>query len=140
MIRIGRIQLRSAGVGLNYTSETTENKVNRPFTEEAENTAEAGVPLDERLTYQLAEGGAVDDNANYLNLGKATVDTGGISHRYLYMYVGTADPADVKEARARGMLYPYSNHNPDYKVDLDAIPIGAKIASLSALTFFAMGE
>lgn len=28
------------------------------------------------LTYQLAEGRAVDDNANYLNLGNATVDTG----------------------------------------------------------------
>lgn len=68
------------------------------------------------------------------------VDTEGVSHRYLYMYVGTADPADVKAARARGMLYPYSNHNPDYKVDLNAIPIGAKIASLSALTFFAEGS
>ena len=67
------------------------------------------------------------------------VDTKGISHRYLYMYVGTADPVDVDKARAQGMLYPYTNHNPDYKVDLSAIPIGTKVASLSTLSFFAEG-
>jgi hypothetical protein len=29
---------------------------------------------------------------------------------------------------------PYSNHNPDFFVDLAAIPIGAKVNTLSALT------
>lgn len=58
------------------------------------------------------------------------------THRVLYMYVGTADPDDVARAQSEGRAVPYSNHNPDYRVDLDAIPVGAKIGTLSALTLF----
>jgi len=56
-------------------------------------------------------------------------------HHYLYMFVGTAQPEHVKQARAQGKLFPYSNHNPDYQVDLEAIPLGAKIGTVSVLTF-----
>lgn len=58
-------------------------------------------------------------------------------HRYLYMYVGSAKPEDVKKAQAEGKLVPYSNHNPDYKVDLDAIPVGAKVATAMVMEFLA---
>jgi amidohydrolase len=61
------------------------------------------------------------------------------SHRYLYMWVGTAKPEDVKQARAQGKAVPYSNHNPDFKVDLDAIAVGAKIGTVTLLEFLAQG-
>jgi amidohydrolase len=59
------------------------------------------------------------------------------NHQYLYMYVGTANPKDFKKAQAEGKQVPYSNHNPDYRVDLDAIPVGAKVGTVTALEFLA---
>jgi metal-dependent amidase/aminoacylase/carboxypeptidase family protein len=60
-------------------------------------------------------------------------------YRYLYMYVGSAKPEHVRKARAEGKLVPYSNHNPDYQVNLDAIPLGAKIGAVTVLEFLAQG-
>lgn len=59
------------------------------------------------------------------------------THRYLYMYVGTARPEHVKKAQAEGKLVPYSPHNPDYQVDLDAIPLGTKVGAASLAALFA---
>ena len=59
------------------------------------------------------------------------------AHRYLYMYVGTAQPAHVRQARAEGRLVPYLNHNPDYQVDPAAIPIGAKVGTVTVLELLA---
>jgi metal-dependent amidase/aminoacylase/carboxypeptidase family protein len=59
--------------------------------------------------------------------------------RYLYMYVGTARPEHVRKARAEGRLVPYLNHNPDYRVDPDALPIGAKVGTVTVLELLARG-
>jgi metal-dependent amidase/aminoacylase/carboxypeptidase family protein len=59
--------------------------------------------------------------------------------RYLYMYVGTAKPAHFKKAQAEGKFVPYSNHSPDYQVDLDAIAVGTKVGAVTLLEFFAQG-
>jgi len=48
-----------------------------------------------------------------------------------YMIVGVADPAVHAAARKRGREVPYSLHNPDFVVDLAAIPIGAKVATVA---------
>jgi len=61
------------------------------------------------------------------------------TRRYLYMYVGSAKPEHFQRAQAQGKLLPYSNHNPDYQVDLDAIPLGAKVGTVSVLEFLAQG-
>ncbi len=55
--------------------------------------------------------------------------------RVIYLNVGTAKPAHVKKANAEGKQVPYANHNPDYQVDLDAIPLGAKIGVAAVATF-----
>ena len=59
------------------------------------------------------------------------------TRRVLYLNVGTAKPAHVKKATADGRTVPYSNHNPDYQVDLDAIPLGAKIGAAAVATLLA---
>lgn len=56
-------------------------------------------------------------------------------HPYLYMYVGTAKPEHFQKALAEGKQVPYSNHNPDYQVDLAAIPIGTRVGVESLLVF-----
>ena len=50
-----------------------------------------------------------------------------------YLAIGTADPALVAEARRNGHEFPFFVHEPNYIVDLNAIPYGAKIATLLAL-------
>ena len=58
-------------------------------------------------------------------------------HRYLFLLVGTAKPEHFRKAQAEGKSVPYSNHNPDYQVDLDAIALGTKIGVTSLMTFLA---
>lgn len=50
-----------------------------------------------------------------------------------YMIVGVADPAVFEAARKAGKELPYSLHNPDFVVDLRAIPLGTKVATMSML-------
>ena len=55
------------------------------------------------------------------------------------LYVGSAKPEHFRKAQAEGKQVPYSNHNPDCQVDLDAMPLGAKIGTLTVLEFMAQG-
>lgn len=56
---------------------------------------------------------------------------------YVFMLVGVAPPAQFAEAIAAGKPFPYSNHNPDFFVDLAAIPIGAKVDAVAVLALMA---
>lgn len=56
-----------------------------------------------------------------------------------YLMVGVADPKVYSDATARGQLYPYSPHSPDYVVDLAAIPLGVRIASQAMLELLTAG-
>lgn len=70
------------------------------------------------------------EDFHYLVLGNA-------NPRYLFLYVGTANPGHCERARAEGRQFPYANHNPDYQVDLEAIPLGARIARQSVMALLA---
>lgn len=61
----------------------------------------------------------------------------GMNVPYLYMFVGIAPPDMFKKAREQGKPFPYSNHNPDFFVDLSAIPVGAKVNTVAALSILA---
>lgn len=50
-----------------------------------------------------------------------------------YLMVGVADPKVYEQSRARGQLFPYAPHSPDYVVDLSAIPTGTRIAARAML-------
>jgi amidohydrolase len=56
---------------------------------------------------------------------------------YAFMLIGVAPPEVFAEARAAGKPFPYSNHNPDFFVDLAAVPIGAKVDAVAALSVLA---
>ncbi|MBP7917038.1 MAG: amidohydrolase [Arenimonas sp.] len=56
---------------------------------------------------------------------------------YAFLLIGVAPPEMFAKAKAAGQQFPFSNHNPDFFVDLAAIPIGAKVNSVNALSILA---
>lgn len=56
---------------------------------------------------------------------------------YAFMLVGVAPPDMFAKAQAAGKPFPYANHNPDFFVDLAAIPIGAKVNAVAVLSVLA---
>jgi amidohydrolase len=56
---------------------------------------------------------------------------------YVFLLIGVAPMDLVVAAQKAGRPFPYSNHNPDFFVDLAAIPIGAKTNTVAALALLA---
>jgi hippurate hydrolase len=56
---------------------------------------------------------------------------------YAFALIGVAPVDMFLKARAAGRPFPYSNHNSDFFVDLAAIPIGAKVDTVSVLSVLA---
>ena len=54
-----------------------------------------------------------------------------------YLAIGTAPPKVFAESRKEGKEFPFFVHQPNYMVDLDAIPYGTKIATILALDVLA---
>lgn len=55
---------------------------------------------------------------------------------YDFMFVGTADPVAVANAKKEGKKYPFYNHNGNYRVELSAIPLGTVIGTSALLELF----
>ena len=51
----------------------------------------------------------------------------------VYDFIGIAEPEVFAAAKAAGKEFPFSNHQPTFVVDLDAIPLGAKVASVMTM-------
>jgi hippurate hydrolase len=52
---------------------------------------------------------------------------------YVFLLIGVAPPERVAAAQKQGRLFPYSNHNPDFFVELPAVTLGAQINTVAAL-------
>ena len=55
---------------------------------------------------------------------------------YDYILVGIANPADVAKANKEGKMFPYYNHNGDFKVDLTAIPFCTSLGATALMEMF----
>jgi len=55
---------------------------------------------------------------------------------YDYFLVGIANPMDVAKANKEGKMFPYYNHNGDFKVDLTAIPYGTSLGAVALFEMF----
>lgn len=55
---------------------------------------------------------------------------------YDYMLVGIASPTVFQEAAKAGKEFPYSNHNPNFVVDLSGIPFGTTVGTVGLLEMF----
>jgi metal-dependent amidase/aminoacylase/carboxypeptidase family protein len=58
---------------------------------------------------------------------------------FTFLIVGVADPAVFAVARQQGKTMPYAAHNPNFVVDLKAIPAGTKIATVAMLELLKKG-
>jgi len=54
-----------------------------------------------------------------------------------YLFLGTASPEAMAKAKKEGKPIPFSNHQPTFLVDLNAIPLGAKIGSIMVMELMA---
>jgi amidohydrolase len=55
---------------------------------------------------------------------------------YDYINIGVADPVAYSKARKAGKEFPFYNHNPNFAVELSAIPFGAEIGTYALLELF----
>jgi amidohydrolase len=55
---------------------------------------------------------------------------------YDYFLVGVASAEDSVKAKKEGKIFPYSNHNGDFKVDISAIPFGTTLGTTALLEMF----
>jgi hippurate hydrolase len=61
----------------------------------------------------------------------------GTETPYTFILIGIAPMDKFVAAQKAGRQFPYANHNPDFFVDLPAIPEGAKIDTVAALALLA---
>ena len=57
--------------------------------------------------------------------------------KYSYKFVGTAPPDVYAKAQEEGKEVPFANHQPIFLVDLNAIPLGGKIAGIMVMDLMA---
>lgn len=118
----------------------------------------AGVPHDKMPTRKMKSGGGpvVNDSALVARINPALTELLGqgkvinnfpavmgsedfprlyesLKTPYVYLLIGVAPVAQFQAALKAGKPMPYSNHNPDFFVDLAAIPVGTKVDVVAAL-------
>ncbi|WP_229447313.1 amidohydrolase [Nitratireductor sp. B36] len=57
-----------------------------------------------------------------------------------YLIVGVADPEVFRASMEAGKGFPYSAHNPNFIVDLRAIPVGTEVATVATLELLGKGS
>ena len=100
--------------------------------------------LIERTNAALLASGLVDDKTLVTQFTPVTgsedfpnlfIGMEGVQH--VYKFLGTVPPDIWAKAREEGKEVPWANHNPNYLVDLNAIPLGGKIASIMVMDLMA---
>lgn len=96
--------------------------------------------LTKRTNAAVLASGLVDDKMLTTNFQPVTgsedfpnlfIDLKDVKH--VYKFLGTVPPEIWAKAQKEGKEVPWANHNPNYQVDLDAIPLGGKIASIMVM-------
>jgi len=54
-----------------------------------------------------------------------------------YDFIGIADPKVYAKAKAEGKEFPFMNHQPSFVVSINAVPFGAKVASVMTMELLA---
>jgi len=107
---------------------TVYPQVNDTVTAKRINKALAKVIAPEKIiSNSPAIMGSEDFNHLVLGNGKTVCD---------YIWVGTATPEAYAKAVSEGKNAPFYNHNGNYQVDLDALPLGAEIGVTALLELF----
>ena len=145
-----------AGTSNNVIPESATLKINTRFFKESVReqlfngivAISNGNANDEALTKRtnaaLLASGLVDEKMLITNFQPVTgsedfpnlfVKLEGVKH--VYKFLGIVSPDIWAKAKKEGKELPWANHNPNYQVDLDAIPLGGKIASIMVMDLMA---
>ena len=97
-----------------------------------------------RLNGALRRSG-VADGANLIDQFRAITGSEDFPSLYqgledvkaVYNFIGVAAPEVYAKAKAEGLEFPYMNHQPSFVVDINAIPFGAKVASVMTIELLA---
>lgn len=94
----------------------------------------------DRIAYNLSNTGLIDSSSVFrefttiLGSEDAHMLVHGLQEtKMAYILVGTANPEIYNRAKKEGKVVPFTPHQSTYQVDLDAITLGAKIASMIVL-------
>lgn len=85
----------------------------------------------------LGEGNVIDDFPTVMGSEDFQEAYKTLKTPYAFLLIGVAPMEAFVAAQKAGKEIPYSNHNPDFFVDLAAIPVGAKIGTTVLLTALA---
>lgn len=92
------------------------------------------------LVSLLGEGGVINDFPTVMGSEDFQEAFAPLGTPYVFLLIGVAPVEMFEAARAEGRPFPYSNHNPNFFVDLAAIPIGAKADTIAALALLNEGQ
>lgn len=101
------------------------------------NDAKLVVRVNPSLRALLGDGKVLDQFPSVMGSEDFQEAFAGKDTPYVFMLVGVAPPELVAKANALGQPFPYSNHNPDFFVDLAAIPVGTKANTVAVLSVMA---
>jgi len=85
----------------------------------------------------LGEQGVLTDFPSVMGSDDFAQPFKGMNVPYVFQFIGVAPPDLYAKARAEGKTFPYGLHSPDFFVDLAAIPVGARIHTVTALSVLA---
>ncbi len=119
----------AAGVGADQLPTRTMKGGSGPLV----NDAQLVDRVNPALTTLLGEGKVINDFPTVMGSEDFQDAFARLKTPYVFLLVGVAPLDRFLEAQKAGLPFPYSNHNPDFFVDLAAIPIGAKVNTVAAL-------
>ena len=123
----------AAGVGQDQLPTRTMKGGSGPLV----NDAQLVDRVNPALTSLLGDGKVINDFPTVMGSEDFQDVFAPLKTPYVFLLVGVAPLDRFLAAREAGMPFPYSNHNPDFFVDLAAIPIGAKVNTVAALALLA---
>lgn len=131
-----RIDQISQGVAIaaGVTPELMPTRVMKGNSGPLVNNAELVAKVNPALKQLMGDNNVINEFPSVMGSEDFQEAFKGMDVPYSFMFICVAPPEMFAKARAAGKPFPYSNHNPDFFVDLAAIPIGAKVNAVAALS------
>jgi amidohydrolase len=128
---------RGIAIGAGVSEANMPKRIMKGAASPLINDAELVARLNPSLEALLGKGKVVDNFPSVMGSEDFQEVFVGSKTPYAFVLVGVAPPDQFAKARAQGRPFPYANHNPDFFVDLAAIPLGAKATTTMVLTLLA---
>jgi hippurate hydrolase len=124
---------RGVVIGAGLPGEKTPEREMKGFAGVLKNDAGMVEAINPSLRLLLGDEKVIDDFPTVMGSEDFQEAFSGMDTPYAFFLIGVAPMDRFVAARKAGLQFPYSNHNPDFFVDLPAIPAGAKINTVAAM-------